>query len=200
MTYERQRRIIIILSVIITLIIIGLAHLSMLSAETLEPKGNNEKRSPSATTVMRWMMSPPEIVRVECEEILPEPAEKCRPFLFLDEGSLQDLLNNYPACLEEPPYSLNFDPLPEIELTKPLIIYGRTDEPLKIRGLKLKAAEDFPKGEAAVKVAGGLVLIEGLNARGFEKAAQLEDLSKHSIELGKINDRPINAGDIILCD
>lgn len=198
MEYEKQRKVIIILSIIIAMVLVGLAKLSLLSAE---PSAAKKVAALSATTANRLMMSPPQVVKNECEEMqLPPAVDRCKPFMFLDEGSLQDLLNSYPACLEEAPYTLNLVPVPEIELSKPLVIYGRTDDPFTIKGLKVVAGKEFPKGEPAIKVMGGGVNIDNLQANGFEKAVQLSDTSKHIVAFGHTNNHPINQEDMVVCN
>lgn len=121
------------------------------------------------TDVMRGLITKDTSGELKCLISADPPTMRpCRGFVnTVDEAALRNLVQNYPNCLDGPLYSLNFGTQPEIVINKTLVIYGRTDKPFIIRGLRLVAGRDFPPEGPAVAIYGKEVILENIYLEGF---------------------------------
>jgi hypothetical protein len=161
MEYEKQRKVIIILSIIIAMALVGLAKLSLLSAEPqmsasrLPPWRNHHERSDDVAATG---------VRNECEQMQLHGTDAAN-FNFLDEGSCRPA-QSYRHVWRSSVSRTSSRPRDRAD--KPLIIYGRTDDPFTIKGLKVGTGKDFQRVEPPQDSRRGS--IGDLQATGFDNA------------------------------
>jgi hypothetical protein len=120
-------------------------------------------------SVMKVLMTPAGSPKDKCIlQEAPPPEKKCRAFIKIDEDVLQDIFQNYTKCLEDESYYINFSNQPEIKLSRPLRIYGRTSTPLTINGLRVAPSKSFPRESPAIIIIGKPVNMEDVRTDGFE--------------------------------
>lgn len=174
-------------------IFLGLCFASLTQAKNGNiPEGQDiENRAASPTKIMQILMTPAGSPVDGCllPVKLPDP-ERCKPFFNVDdEDVLENLLQNYTSCLDGHTFYYDFSNQPVITLNRPLKIYGRTEEPLTIKGLKLAPGKDFPKGSPAIAVFGKTIRLKDIQLDGFETGILFasEDGQKNKLIGGEIN-------------
>lgn len=152
-----------------TALFIALCSISIGQARTGGLTADASMHTALPSKVMKILMAPAGIPIDACptEDEIPA-VDECRPFFNIDEDALENLLQNYTECLEGHSYFYDFSTQPAVQLTKTLKIYGRTDEPLTIKGLKLKPDKSFPKDSPAIIIYGKPVDFREVQIDGFK--------------------------------
>lgn len=201
--YLLQRiRQIIVLSIGVA-IFIGLCFASLSIATTNSTQDDQVPQTMSATATMQVLLTPSGIPIDKCLMPKPEPVDKdCKPFVNIDEGVLQDLLRNYTKCIEDSSFNINFSNQPIIKLTKSITIFGRTDNPLTITGLKLVPDENFPKDAPALIVYGRSVELKDISLDGFKTGILYASKDNHLHKLigGRIHIAKEDGAAITACN
>lgn len=172
-----------------TAVFLGLSIVSLTQAGPGEGGDGGGKITASPASIMQILMMPDGSPIDRCLiPTMPLEEEKCRSFHNIDEDVLQNLFQSYKNCLDDS-YYLNFSNQPAIKLSRPLIIYGRTEKPLIIKGLKLSPAAGFPMGSPAITVYGKAVSLDDVRLNGFDNGILFasEDNSRHKLTGGNIN-------------
>lgn len=187
----RRIRQIVILS-IGSALFIGLCFISLTQAESESPQEQKvQSRAVSPIKVMQVLMAPAGSPIDGC--LIPEAPpvlQKCQPFFNVDdEDILENLLQNYTKCLDGHSYYYDFSNQPVVELSRTLKIYGRTDEPLIIKGLKLIPGKSFPKGNPGIAIYGKSVRLRNIYMDGFKNAIIFAspDNHRHKVIGGEIH-------------
>lgn len=169
----------------------GLCFASLTQAQSDQLEDHEEQgQAALPTKVMQILMVPAgsPINRCPLEEE-PPAVEKCRPFFNIDnEDILKNLLQNYTRCLDGHSYYLDLSNQPAVGLSKTLDIYGRTDSPLTIRGLKLIPDESFPIDIPAIIIHGKQIILKDVHLEGFESGILFasQNNEQHQIIGGEI--------------
>lgn len=165
--------------------------------------GNTGEKSVQPAQIMQILMAPAGSPVDGC--LLPTKIpsiEKCEPFFNVDDQDiLENLLHNYTSCLDGNSYYYDFSNQPVIKLKRPLEIYGRTDEPLIIKGMKLTPGKNFPKESPAIVIFGKTVELKDLHLDGFDNGilfASNENV-EHQLIGGKINGTSHSSSGIRAC-
>lgn len=171
-------------------IFISLCFASLTLAEGEKMHSGEIEEAASPSSIMQILMSPAGAPIDRC--LIPQKppeAQKCRAFFNIDEDVLQNLLKSYPDCLDGHTFYYNFSNQPVIELSKPLEIYGLTENPITISGLRLVPGNSFPNGMPAVVVIGNAVRIKDIFLDGFTNGVfyASADNTNHKLIGGEIS-------------
>ena len=152
-----------------TALFIALCFISISQARTGDVIAGVNPRAAVPSKLMKILMIPAGAPIDACiTEDEPPSVGRCLPFFNVDEDTLENLLQNYTKCLDGQAYFYDFSRQPAVRLTRTLKIYSRTDEPLTVKGLRLKPAESFPKDSPAIIIYGKSVNLKDVQLDGFK--------------------------------
>lgn len=151
------------------IILIGLISASLSQAKTEVELGSlTTNTAAPATAIMGGLIST-EKNNIKCKipEVIP-PEKRCTVFFYINELTLRNLVQNYTECLDGNSYYLNFSNQPAVILNDTLKIYGRTDEPFVISGLKIKPSGDFDQTKPAIAIYGKEIILKDISIKDFD--------------------------------
>jgi len=186
-----------------TAIFFGLCFASLTQAQNEAMAEVNKKVAADPSKVMQVLMQPAGAPIDRC--LVPENApavEKCRAFFNVDnEEVLENLLQNYTRCLDGHSYYYDFSNQPVVKLSHTIKVYGRTDLPFTIKGLRLIPGKGFPEGAPAIEVHGKAVLLKNLDLKGFKTGILFasQNNENHEVVGGRIRTKEGASQAILSC-